>query len=73
MNGNSQVDDENKIHTMKMITLYIPDRYLGELEELVRDGYFPNRSEAIRMAIRDLIRNERMKSKSMVGEPIQEY
>jgi len=66
-------DEENKVHSMKMITVYIPDRYLYELEELVRDGYFPNRSEAIRMAIRDIIKNERAKSKSVMDEPISEY
>jgi Arc/MetJ-type ribon-helix-helix transcriptional regulator len=43
---------------MKMITVHIPERYLAALETLVDDGHFPSRSEAIRVAIRDLIRNE---------------
>ncbi len=44
--------------TMKMITVHIPERYLAALETLVDDRHFPSRSEAIRVAIRDLIRNE---------------
>ncbi|MHA1111529.1 MAG: ribbon-helix-helix domain-containing protein [Promethearchaeota archaeon] len=43
---------------MKMITVHIPVRYLDALEDLVDKGHFPSRSEAIRVAIRDLIRNE---------------
>ena len=43
---------------MKMITVHIPERYLEALETLVDQGHFPSRSEAIRVAIRDLIRNE---------------
>ena len=66
-------EDDSTVHSMKMITVYVPDRYLCELEELIREGYFPNRSEAIRMAIRDIIKNERAKSKSIMEEPISEY
>ena len=43
---------------MKMITVHIPEKYLAALEDLVDKGHFPSRSEAIRVAIRDLIRNE---------------
>jgi Arc/MetJ-type ribon-helix-helix transcriptional regulator len=43
---------------MRMITVHIPERYLAALETLVDDAHFPSRSEAIRVAIRDLIRNE---------------
>jgi antitoxin ParD1/3/4 len=43
---------------MKMITVHIPERYLAALETLVDNGHFPSRSEAIRVAIRDLIRSE---------------
>ena len=43
---------------MKMITLYVPELYLKKLDELIDMGHFPNRSEAIRVSIRDLIRNE---------------
>jgi antitoxin ParD1/3/4 len=43
---------------MKMITVYIPETYIETLDLLVNEDLFPNRSEAIRTAIRDLIRNE---------------
>ena len=43
---------------MKLISVNIPDSYLKVLEMLVVDGKFPNRSEAIRIAIRDLIKAE---------------
>lgn len=43
---------------MKLITLYVPEPYLEALDRLVKAGLYPNRAEAIRMAIRDLIRTE---------------
>jgi Arc/MetJ-type ribon-helix-helix transcriptional regulator len=43
---------------MKMLTVFIPERYLEILDMLVLEERFPNRSEAIRNGIRDLIRNE---------------
>ena len=43
---------------MKLITLNLPDRYLDGIEVLVREEIYPNRSEAIRSAIRDLLRKE---------------
>ena len=41
-----------------MLTLYIPEAYLETLDLLVSENLFPNRSEAIRIAIRDLIQKE---------------
>ncbi|MBD3196610.1 MAG: ribbon-helix-helix protein, CopG family [Candidatus Lokiarchaeota archaeon] len=43
---------------MKLISVNIPSSYLEVLELLVADGKFPNRSEAIRVSIRDLIKTE---------------
>jgi Arc/MetJ-type ribon-helix-helix transcriptional regulator len=43
---------------MKLISVNLPESYLKVLEMLVIDGKFPNRSEAIRVAIRDLIKTE---------------
>ena len=43
---------------MKLISVNLPESYLKVLEILVVDGRFPNRSEAIRVAIRDLIKTE---------------
>ncbi|MFW9900919.1 MAG: ribbon-helix-helix domain-containing protein [Candidatus Thorarchaeota archaeon] len=43
---------------IKLISVNLPESYLKVLEILVIDGKFPNRSEAIRVAIRDLIKTE---------------
>lgn len=43
---------------MKLISVNLPESYLKVLEILVVDGKFPNRSEAIRVGIRDLIKTE---------------
>ena len=43
---------------VKLISVNLPESYLEVLEMLVLKGKFPNRSEAIRVGIRDLIRTE---------------
>lgn len=43
---------------MKLISVNLPESYLKVLEVLVSEGKFPNRSEAIRVGIRDLIKTE---------------
>ena len=43
---------------MKMITLYLPEPYIEALNQLVNEKFYPNRAEAIRVAIRDLISDE---------------
>ena len=43
---------------MKLITLYVPEAHLKLLDNLVKVGKYPNRAEAIRFAIRDLVLNE---------------
>lgn len=40
---------------MKLITLHLPEPYIKALDRLVNDKYYPNRAEAIRVAIRDLL------------------
>jgi antitoxin ParD1/3/4 len=44
--------------SMKLITLYLPETYLKALDQLVNERFYPNRAEAIRVAIRDLINAE---------------
>jgi Arc/MetJ-type ribon-helix-helix transcriptional regulator len=41
---------------MKPKTVFIPEADLRDLEELVRQKHYPNTSDAIRHAIKDLIR-----------------
>jgi len=43
---------------LKVITFKIPKAYLDELDNLVKAGLFPSRSEAIRVAVRDLLQRE---------------
>jgi metal-responsive CopG/Arc/MetJ family transcriptional regulator len=44
--------------TLRLITLYVPETYLKALNKLVDEKFYPNRAEAIRVAIRDLINEE---------------
>lgn len=43
---------------MRLIAVHLPDRILTDIEQLVTKGLYPNRSEAIRIAIRDLLKRE---------------
>ncbi len=43
---------------MKLITLYLPEPYIKALDSLVDGRYYPNRAEAIRVAVRDLLNTE---------------
>ena len=48
---------------VKFVSLLVPEPYLEKLEDLVRKRYYPNRSEAIRMVIRDMVKDEWQKEK----------
>jgi len=50
---------------MKMITLYLPEPYIEALNQLVNEKFYPNRAEAIRVAIRDLINDEVWRRKTV--------
>jgi len=40
---------------MKLITLHLPEPYIRALDRLVKEKFYPNRAEAIRVAVRDLL------------------
>ncbi len=40
---------------MKIITINLPQKYLDAIETLINLGYYPSRSEAIRIALRDFL------------------
>jgi len=40
---------------MERVTLRIPEQQIDEVEQMVERGKFPNRSEAIRSAVREMI------------------
>ncbi|MEA2069800.1 MAG: ribbon-helix-helix domain-containing protein [Asgard group archaeon] len=43
---------------MQLLTVHVPEGFLEGLEELVKQKRYPNKSEIVRMAIRDLLRDE---------------
>lgn len=49
---------------MRIVTVKIPEWYLEAIDELVRMGRYASRSEAIRVAIRELLAKELWSSKS---------
>ncbi|MGC9119025.1 MAG: ribbon-helix-helix domain-containing protein [Thermoproteus sp.] len=59
---------------MSLISVHVPKRMLEELDELVRRGIYPNRSEAIRAAIRELLYKESLKpaARQTTAEEVEE-
>ena len=43
---------------MKVVTICMPESYVDGVDELIQQGMYPNRSEVIRIAIRDLLVEE---------------
>lgn len=43
---------------MQLIAVHIPEKIVDDIQRLVEAGLYPNRSEAIRIAIRDLLKKE---------------
>jgi Arc/MetJ-type ribon-helix-helix transcriptional regulator len=43
---------------MERVTLRIPKQQIEEVEQMVETGEFPNRSEAIRSAVRDMLNEQ---------------
>ena len=44
---------------MVLISVHLPKQLLEELDRLVAEGLFPSRSEAIRVAVWELVRREK--------------
>lgn len=43
---------------MERVTLRMPERYVWEIEQMAESGEFANRSEGIRIAVRDMLKSE---------------
>ena len=43
---------------MRLVTVHLPEYMIETLHELVRAGRYPNRSDAIRNALRNFLRDE---------------
>ncbi|ASJ17371.1 transcriptional regulator [Thermococcus chitonophagus] len=56
---------------MKIISVQLPQSMIHGLDALVKRGVFPNRSEAIRVAIRELLKKELYKEE--LQEELPEY
>ncbi len=53
-----QLITNTDVKFVKLISFKAPKSFLEDLDELVRGGVYSSRSEAIRMAIRDLLKHE---------------
>jgi antitoxin ParD1/3/4 len=52
------VNRNAEAHVMQLVTVKMSEIYVNGLDKLVEIGMYPSRSEAIRVAIRDLLRRE---------------
>jgi Arc/MetJ-type ribon-helix-helix transcriptional regulator len=48
-----------EVRKIRTVTLYVDEKDIDAMAELVRNGRFPNRSELVRSAIRELIDKHR--------------
>ena len=48
---------------MERVTLRIPKQQIAEVERMVDTGEFPNRSEAIRSAVREMVNEQDAESR----------
>lgn len=55
---------------MRLVTVHLPVELIEGLDFLVRSQRYPNRSEAIRSAIRDLLKEELWKRQKVSKERI---
>ena len=55
---------------MRLVTVHLPVELIEGLDFLVRTQRYPNRSEAIRSAIRDLLKEELWKRQKVSKERI---
>ena len=55
----------NNKSKLVIISVNIEDSDLARLEHFVNAGKFPNRSEAIRIAIRDMVKSKYLKDKTL--------
>ncbi|APX96897.1 MULTISPECIES: ribbon-helix-helix domain-containing protein [Natronorubrum] len=53
---------------MERVTLRIPEQQIDEVEQLVDSGEFPNRSEAIRSAVREMINEQHDATSERTGK-----
>lgn len=65
------MEKDTKLHEkkgMKLISVKMPEALIEGMDELVKKGLYPSRSAVMRMAVRDLLKNELGKFKSKDNE-----
>ena len=60
---------ERRLIKIKLVTVHLPEGFISGLDKLVDDQKYPNRSEVIRIAIRDLLKKELWESLGFPGFP----
>lgn len=55
---------------MKLVTVKMPETYIEGLDELVKMGRYSSRSEAIRVAVRELLKRELWGIQPIYHEPL---
>ena len=53
---------------MRTVSISLPEKYLEDLNELVRRGHYQSRSAAVRVAVRDLLLRELWNGRELEGE-----
>ncbi len=57
---------------MKLVTVKMPDLYVRAIDELVKEERFSNRSEVIRVAVRELLKRELWSEGDLIGGSVVE-
>lgn len=57
---------------MKIVTINIPDQYLDCMKTMIDIGIYPNRSEAVREALKLFLRKEKELNKDLDPERFRE-
>ncbi|MCF2135937.1 MAG: ribbon-helix-helix domain-containing protein [Candidatus Thorarchaeota archaeon] len=55
---------------MKVVTICLPESYIDGMDKLIQQAMYPNRSEVIRIAIRDLLVDELWGKHKKNGSPL---
>jgi Arc/MetJ-type ribon-helix-helix transcriptional regulator len=55
---NQEKEQEKEENGMKIITINLPEKYIDAIKELTEMGKYPNRSKAIRIALKEFLSEE---------------
>jgi Arc/MetJ-type ribon-helix-helix transcriptional regulator len=56
--GLRKVSNSRRLILIRLITVYLTEFDIKQLDTLVKQGFYPNRAEAIRLAVHELVRTE---------------